>query len=359
MKKYAVSLSVAALFALGAVAAQSASKLPDGPRYPFPKKVPIPKNNPSTPAKIELGKKLYFDPRLSKGNKISCNSCHDVTKAGDDGLPRSPGHEGKLGGRNSPTVFNAAFSTVQFWDGRAPSLEEQAKGPIVNAVEMGMANHDVVVDLISDVPEYATEFEKVFGKGKITIEKLVAAIAAYERTLITPNSPYDQFLSGKTNAINDSAKRGWSLVSSVGCMACHSGPMFNGPEMPMGTGFYQKFPLIPNAEIEAKYQFTKDGGRFEETKNESDRGMWRVPTWRNVAVTGPYFHNGSVATLDEAVRIMAKTQLGRDLKSNEVTDIVAFLNTLTGVAPKHTPPKLPGANPPKAPKAQKAAPAGA
>lgn len=358
MNRFALTFSVAALTAIASwTTVQSAPELPDGPRYPFPKKVVHPKDNPTSAAKIELGKKLYFDPRLSKGSKISCNSCHDVTKAGDDGLPRSPGHEGKLDGRNSPTVFNSAFSTAQFWDGRAPSLEEQAKGPIVNSLEMGMANHDVVVDLISKVPEYLKEFEKVFGKGPVNIEKLVQAIAAYERTLVTPNSPYDRFLAGDKKVLDDSAIRGWRLVSSSGCLACHSGPMFNGPEQKMGQGFYQKFPLIPDAELEAKYKFSDDPGRFEVTHQIADRNMFRVPTWRNVAVTAPYFHNGSVATLDEAIRIMAKTQTGRELLPADVSDIVAFLKSLTGIAPKHLPPRLPGDAPPKAPPAQKAAPA--
>src|SRR4051812_25021544 len=172
----------------------SEEPLPDGPIAKFPATVSVPADNPQTPEKIALGKQLFFDPRLSKASKVSCNSCHDVTKAGDDGLPRSPGHEGKLGGRNAPTVFNSAFYSVQFWDGRAPTLEEQAKGPIINPVEMGMASHDVVVDLISKVPDYEHEFAKVFGPGRVTIDKLVQAIAAYERTLITPNSPYDRFL---------------------------------------------------------------------------------------------------------------------------------------------------------------------
>jgi cytochrome c peroxidase len=314
----------------------------EGPLYKFPSKVPVPEDNPQTHEKIELGKQLFFDTRLSKNNKISCNSCHNVMKFGDDGLPKSPGHEGKLGGRNSPTVLNAAFSNVQFWDGRAASLEEQAKGPIINPVEMGMANHDVVVDLIATVPAYKKEFEKAFGPGKITIDKLVKAIAAYERTLITPNSAYDRFVAGDKKALSPAAKRGWQTVQKVGCLNCHSGPMFNGAAaLPMGTGFYQRFPLIPDAELEAKYRFSEDGGRFVETKKPEDKNMWRVPTWRNVARTSPYFHNGTVSALEEAVRIMAKSQLGKDLKSDEVKDIVEFLRSLNGVIPKQTPPKLP------------------
>jgi cytochrome c peroxidase len=307
----------------------------------LPDKPPVPENNPMTPEKIELGRKLFFDTRLSKNNKISCNSCHNVLKAGDDGLPRSPGHEGKLGGRNSPTVFNAAYSSVQFWDGRAPSLEEQAKGPIINPLEMGMASHDVVVELIAKVPDYVKEFEKVFGPGKVTIDKMVQAIAAYERTLVTKDSPYDRFVAGDQKALSPAAQRGLKLVASVGCTTCHNGPMFNGPVLPMGQGSYQKFPLMADPELDRKYRFTEDTGRHVETKKEEDRHMWRVPTWRQVAETAPYFHNGSVAKLDEAVRIMAKAQLAKTLKPDDVSDIVAFLKSLTGKPPKQSKPKLP------------------
>jgi cytochrome c peroxidase len=315
--------------------------LVDGPINHFPTQVTLPADNAMTPEKIELGRKLFFETRLSKNNKLSCNSCHNVMKSGDDGLSRSPGHEKKLGGRNSPTVFNAAFNSVQFWDGRAPSLEEQAKGPIINPLEMGMANHDVVVELITKVPSYKNEFEKVFGPGPITINNLVKAIASYERTLVTPNSPYDKFINGDKSALNESAQRGWKLVQSIGCVACHSGPMFNGPPMPLGTGFYQKFPLIPGSEYEKKYRLLEDEGRFVATKDVGDKHMFRVPTWRNVARTSPYFHNGAVDTLEEAVRVMAKTQLGKTLPAGQVKDIVAFLTSLNGEIPKQSMPSLP------------------
>lgn len=318
-----------------------------GPIEKFPTKMEIPADNPQTPEKIELGKMLFFDSRLSKSNKVSCNSCHNVMKFGDDGLPRSPGHEGKLGGRNAPTVFNAAFYSVQFWDGRAPTLEEQAKGPLINPLEMGMANNDVVVDIVNTVPRYKQEFEKVFGKGKITIDKLAKAVAAYERTLITPNSPYDKFVAGDKKALSESAQRGWKLVSTVGCVSCHNGPMFAGPALPLGTGFYQKFPTVPNAELEKKHHFSEDLGRFAETKKPEDKNFWRVSSWRNVARTAPYFHTGTVATLDEAVDVMAKMQLGKTLKKQEIKDIVAFLTSLNGEIPKQTLPTLPEGTPAK------------
>lgn len=307
----------------------------DGVHVEWPKQVPVPANNPMSPEKIELGRKLYFDKRLSVNNKISCNSCHEVSTSGADGKPRSPGHEGKLGGRNSPTVFNAAFRSVQFWDGRAASLEEQAKGPIVNPLEMGMPNHDLVVERLTQIPAYLKDFQKVYGPGPITIENVVKAIAAYERTLVTPNSPYDRYIAGNKSALNESARRGMRLVATVGCTSCHSGPMFAGPDLPAGQGFYQKFPLIPGSEYEEKYHLKEDLGRFAVTHNEADKNMWRVPSWRNVALTAPYFHNGLVTQLDEAVRVMAKAQLGKTLSDQEVKDIVSFLKSLTGERPKY------------------------
>ncbi len=203
-----------------------------------------------------------------------------------------------------------------------------------------------MVDIVSTVPAYVKEFEKVFGPGKVTIDKLAKAIAAYERTLITPNSPYDRFVAGKKDALSPAAKRGWSKFGQVGCVTCHSGPMFNGPTMAMGTGFYQKFPLIPDAEIEAKYKLSEDIGRAAETKNDAEKNIWRVPSLRNVAITAPYFHTGSVPTLEEAVRVMAKVQLGKTLSQEDTSDIVEFLKSLTGQAPKQTEPVLPP-NPPK------------
>jgi cytochrome c peroxidase len=306
----------------------------------LPDTAPVPADNPMTPAKIELGKKLYFDPRLSVNGTISCNSCHNVMGSGDDGRPTSMGHNGKFGGRNSPTVFNAAFMSVQFWDGRAASLEEQAKGPMTNPVEMGMPNHTVVIERLKKIPGYAEDFRNVFARD-LDIEGVVHAIAAYERTLITPNSPYDRFLKGEKSALSAQAQKGMKTVEEVGCLACHSGPNFAGPTLPMGTGFYMRFPVFPNAAIEKKYAFRKDKGRMEVTNKAEDRDMWRVPTWRNVATTAPYFHNGAVKTLSEAVKVMAKTQLNRDLTEEQTADIVEFLKSLTGTIPPQTMPMLP------------------
>lgn len=308
----------------------------------LPDKVPVPAENPMTAAKIELGKQLYFDPRLSRSGAISCNSCHNVMAGGDDNRSFSVGFKGQLGGRSAPTVWNSAFQSVQFWDGRAATLEEQAKGPMVNPVEMAMENHDVVISRINRIPGYVTAFKKAFaGEKTISIDLVARAIAAYERTLVTPNSAVDRFLKGKKNALPALAVKGLNTFKSVGCVSCHSGPNFSGPALPPGQGFFMKFPTFPNAELESKFGFSKDLGRYEVTKAEADKHMFRVPTLRNVALTAPYFHNGSVQTLPEAVKIMAKVQLNKDLQENEVTELVAFLKNLTGEFPKQSLPRLP------------------
>ena len=308
----------------------------------LPSKPPVPADNPMSPAKVELGKKLYFDPRMSKDGSVSCNSCHNVMAFGEDGRPNSIGIKGQHGGRSAPTVWNSAFLSVQFWDGRAKSLEEQAKGPLTNPIEMGMDNHGLVMERIKAIPAYVAEFKTAFpGEKEITIDHFAKAVAAYERTLITPDSAFDRYQKGYRKALNAAQIRGMGLVQSVGCTSCHSGPNFAGPLLPEGTPFFQKFPVFPGSKYESQYQLTKDGGRFEVTKVEADRGFWRVPTWRNVAVTAPYFHNGSVKTLPEAIRVMAKTQLNRDLSDPEVKDIESFLQSLTGKFPEQKMPRLP------------------
>lgn len=319
-----VSLSAAAEF----------RALPDQP--------PIPKDNPQTPAKIELGKMLYFDPRLSVDGTVSCNSCHNVMSHGGDGRPVGVGVHGQRGGRGSPTVWNSAYMTVQFWDGRAVSLEEQAKGPLINPVEMAMTGHSVVIERVKAIPGYVQAFKKVFPKEKeITIDQVAKAIASYERTLITPNSPFDKYMKGNKKALTAQQVRGMKLVDEIGCTSCHTGVNFAGEGFKMGEGHYQPFPQIPGSKYDKMYDLTSDLGRYEVTKKAEDKNHWRVPTWRNVALTAPYFHNGKVKTLDEAVRVMAKAQLDMDLTETQVGDIVAFLNSLTGELPKQTMPMLP------------------
>lgn len=308
----------------------------------LPKKVEIPQDNGMTEDKILLGKTLYFDPRLSKDGTVSCNSCHNVMAGGDDNRSFSAGVGAKLGGRSAPTVWNSAFNSVQFWDGRAPSLEEQAKGPLTNPVEMAMKDHQAVVDRIALIPGYQKMFDKAFGKDtKVTIDHVAKAIAAYERTLVTPHSRFDKYLAGNKKALTEQEIKGFETAKATGCFACHSGANFNGPKLPMGVGFYMKFPTYPGSAYDKKYNLLADTGRHSVTKADTDKYMWRVPTWRNIALTAPYFHNGSVATLDEAVRVMAKTQLDKDLGDVEVQNIVAFLKTLTGELPKQSMPVLP------------------
>lgn len=309
---------------------------------PLPAKLPDPANNPSSRAKVDLGKILFFDPRLSSTGTISCNSCHAIENSGTDNLPFSTGIEGKIGGRNSPTVFNAALNTVQFWDGRAATLEEQAVGPMINPLEMGNTNHALVISRIKKIPGYLPYFKKAFPAEKdITIENVAKAIAAFERTLITP-SAVDDYLKGKKTALSSKAIRGMNHVERIGCTSCHMGVNFNAPSgLPEGTGFFQKFPTYTDNEYVKKYELQKDKGRFEVTKNKEDLHMFRVASWRNIAITAPYFHNGSVKTLEEAVRVMGKTQLNVDIPDNEVEDIVAFLEALNGKRPKIELPQLP------------------
>lgn len=308
----------------------------------LPDKVPVPADNPMTPQKIELGKMLWFDPRMSIDGTISCNSCHNVMFHGGDGRPVGVGIHGQRGGRGSPTVWNSAFQTVQFWDGRAATLEEQAKGPLINGVEMGMTSHEFTIERLKKIPGYIEAFKKAFPKEKdISIDTMAKALATYERTLITPNAPFDKYMKGNKRAMNPQQIRGMKTVDEIGCTSCHTGDNFSGEGFKIGEGNYQPFPQVPGSKYDKMYEITSDLGRFEVTKNPEDKNKWRVPTWRNIAITAPYFHNGKVKTLDEAVRVMAKTQLDLELKENQVEDIVAFLNALTGEFPKQLMPLLP------------------
>jgi cytochrome c peroxidase len=308
----------------------------------LPSKAPEPADNPSTPAKVELGKLLYHDPRLSSNGVLSCNSCHNVMAGGEDNRPNSVGVKDQRGGRSAPTVWNAAFNSVQFWDGRAASLEAQAKGPVTNPIEMGMKSWDDVVARLKAIPGYPQAFAAAFGGADaISADNAAKAIAAYERTLITPNSAYDKYVGGDKSALTEQQVRGMQTFADVGCVSCHSGPAFNGPTLPQGTGFYQKFPMHENGALEAQYGFGTDLGRAAETKQDADKHLFKVPTLRNIALTAPYFHNGKVQNLEDAVRIMAKAQLEKDLSAEQTADIVAFLNALTGEFPKIEMPRLP------------------
>ncbi|MBM4357322.1 MAG: cytochrome-c peroxidase [Deltaproteobacteria bacterium] len=277
--------------------------------------------NPANDAKIALGRMLYHDPRLSLAQDISCNSCHDITRYGVDGEKTSPGHKGQRGDRNSPTVYNAGGHVAQFWDGRAENVEAQAKGPILNPGEMAMPDEKAVLAVVDSIPEYVKLFKDAFPSDKkpVSYGNLANAIGAFERRLVTP-SRWDKFLEGDKSALSDQEKEGLALFVRTGCPGCHSGPA-------VGGGSFQKLGLIK------PYPDQSDLGRFKVTKSEADKMVFRVPSLRNVEKTGPYFHNGSIATLEEAVKLMAHHQLGKDLTAPEVGLIVTFLKTLTGDLP--------------------------
>ena len=307
----------------------------------LPDVAPAPEDNPTTDAKVILGKMLFMDPRFSSTGTVSCNSCHNVMEGGDDSRTFSMGVHGKTGGRNAPTVWNSAFHSVQFWDGRAALLEDQAKGPVTNPVEMGVAEIEQAMDKVRAIPGYAAYFDKAFSKDSMTVENAAKAVAAFERTLITPDSPYDKYVKGDKKTMTAQQISGMETFAATGCTSCHSGAAFNGPKMELGQGFYTKFPTFADNVYNDKYKLSADKGREEATGKAADANMFRVPTLRNITDTAPYFHNGSVNDLSEAVKLMAKTQLNKDLSEAEVKDIVTFLGALTGPYPEITMPRLP------------------
>ncbi len=315
MKRIIILSAAIAFLSLSA----GATEVPDG-MGALPTKVPVPADNPMTDAKIELGKKLYFEPALSKSGQFSCNSCHNLGTWGVDNQRFSIGHKWQRGGRNAPTSFNSAFWSKQFWDGRAPLLEDQAKGPPLNPVEMASLSEKEVVARLTEAG-YKPLFNDVFGKGSLNYDNMAKAIAAFERTLITPNAPFDKFVRGEGD-ISKAAKRGMQKVADIGCTSCHSGPLFSSNEF-------------------VNFDYGKDTGVKSVTGKNEDDHLFRVQSWRNVAMTAPYFHDGSAETLKEAVQTMARVQLGTKLSDKDVADIVAFLETLTGEAPQVIFPVLP------------------
>ena len=274
-------------------------------------------SNPLTEDKINLGRMLYFDKRFSKNHDISCNSCHGLETFGVDNKQFSPGHKKQLGGRNSPSVYNAALHIAQFWDGRAADVEEQAKGPVLNPVEMAMPDDATVLKVINSIPEYVAAFKKAFpGDNPVTYDNFGKAIGAFERKLVTP-SKFDKFLSGDSSALNNAEKAGLNKFMEIGCFSCHNGPA-------LGGNMYQKLGLIK------AWPDLKDIGRSEVTKNDAEKYFFKVPSLRNIEKTGPYLHDGSVTDLNEMVAKMAEYQLARELTEEDVTSIVTFLKTLTG-----------------------------
>jgi cytochrome c peroxidase len=306
---------------------------------PLPVDAPA-SGNELNEAKINLGRMLYYETRLSKGNKISCNSCHKLDAYGQDNLPFSPGHDGKLGGRSSPPTYNAAIHLAQFWDGRAPTVEEQAKGPVLNPIEMGMPSADFVVELLKSIPGYVEAFKAAFPgeSDPINYNNFGKAVGAFERKLMTPGR-WDEYLKGKKDALTAEELKGYETFAKAGCATCHNGPG-------VGGAMYQKLGLVK------AWPELKDNGRMEATKQESDKHFFKVPSLRNVTETGPYLHDGSVKTLEDMVAKMAEYQLGKTLTTQEVSSIVSFLKALKGDIPKDyiAQPKLPesGPNTPKA-----------
>jgi cytochrome c peroxidase len=277
--------------------------------------------NPITEDKVNLGRMLYYDARLSRGQDVSCNTCHALDKYGVDDEATSTGFKGQKGTRNSPTVYNAAGHFVQFWDGSAPTIEEQAKGPILNPVEMAMPGQKRVIQVLRSMPEYVQAFQKAFpgAKDPLTFDTVAQAIGAFERKLVT-SARWDKFLGGDQTALTDREKAGLNTFLDVGCQACHSGAF-------MGGSVFQKLGAVK------PYPDTRDLGRFDVTKQDADKQVFKVPSLRNVEKTAPYFHDGSVKTLEVAVANMANYQLGRSLSPAEVTSIISFLKTLTGDLP--------------------------
>jgi len=307
-----------------------------------PSAVQVPADNPITPEKTALGKQLFFDPRLSLDGTVSCNSCHDLAAAGADAKQVSTGVGGAQGTRNSPTVWNTAFHRAQFWDGRAKSLEEQAKGPLVNPVEMASPSFAAVEVRVKAIPGYVVQFDQVFGKNSVTIDNITKAIATYERTLVSAQSRFDTFRFADKEVLTQAEMQGFQVFRQSGCMQCHMGPDFSGPPpLARGDGFYQRFPRFPENALVSKYKLLDDQGRYNVTRQEADRHVYRVPSLRNVAKTAPYFHNGAVASLEEAVQVCAKGGIDVDINAADVKAVVAFLKTLTGEFSKQEAPKLP------------------
>lgn len=312
----------------------------------LPANVPAPQNNPLTAEKIKLGERLFNDKALSFDRSLSCASCHDLfDAAGADGRTTATGIDNKIGTRNTPTVWNAAFQLYLFWDGRAVSLEEQAKGPLINPLEMGMPSLSLVESRVQGNAYYQQAFSEIFGKDtRITIDRIAEVIACYERSLVTDDTPYDRFVKGDITALTAKQMRGMALFESMGCVTCHSGPNFSAASVFDSSAPFRIFPAIPSP-LEQEFNFSPDDNH----SNAIARSVWRVPSLRNVALTGPWLHNGSVSKLEDVVRIMAAAQLGLSghyllwsdqlnsideidqpvPSAQQIDDIVAFLHALS------------------------------
>lgn len=290
------------------------------------------KGNTPSDVKYELGKMLYFDPRLSKSQLISCNTCHNVGFGGDDYQETSIGHAWAKGPRNAPTVFNSVYNTAQFWDGRASDLKEQAKGPIQASVEMA-ATPEYVIEVLNSMPQYVAMFKKAFPNDKmpVSFDNLASAIEVFEATLLTPNAKLDKYIKGDAKALNKQEKAGLVAFMDKGCTSCHSG-------INLTSDGYHPFGVVekPSADI-----MGADKGRFSLSQAKDDEFAFKAPTLRNIEYTAPYFHSGKIWSLEEAVALMSSAQLGIELTKQEVADITAFMKALTGDQPKITYPILP------------------
>jgi cytochrome c peroxidase len=300
---------------------------------PVPATIPQLKGNAITRDRVDLGRMLFFEPRLSASHLISCNTCHNLSMGGDDNLETSIGHGWQKGPRNAPTVLNAVLNSAQFWDGRAEDLKAQAKGPVQAGVEMASTPQRVEQTLAS-MPTYVTAFTQAFPgeKQPVTFDNMAKAIESFEATLMTPASPFDQFLEGDSAALTAEQKTGLALFMDKGCSACHNGPNLGG------TGYYP-FGVVerPGADVLPP----QDKGRFAVTKTASEEYVFRAAPLRNIAMTAPYFHSGKVWDLEQAVAIMGTAQLGEALTDPDVRAITAFLHSLTGQQPRVELPILP------------------
>jgi len=283
----------------------------------FAELIPLPHSVEVDDKKVQLGKKLFLDTILSKDKTLSCISCHKLLDNGADNVQYTEGIDGKMGFFNAPTVYNSVYNFRQFWDGRAKNLKDQALQPISNPVEMGNTIEKAIQDLKAD-KVYRRMFNAIFKDG-ITADNLADVLAEFEKTLITPNALFDQYLRGDTKALSAEAERGYHLFKTKGCISCHNG-------INIGGNLYNKFGIYQDAK-------SKELGRYNQTKKEEDKYVFKVPSLRNVAITAPYMHDGRVDTLEEAVNIMTKYQLGRPMDKEDLKSIVAFLETLTGELP--------------------------
>lgn len=306
----------------------------------LPESPPIPASNPQTAAKIALGKRLFFDQRLLGTNSsLSCNSCHRLADGGDDNRALSIGQNGTSSLRSAPSLWNIAFQTVLYWDGRASSLEAQTLDHLRNPTISTWPNIGALVQQLGQSTDYRKAFSEAFPADKesfsgISGKNIAQAITNFERTLLATNSAFDRYIAGDESAISARAKLGIQAFNDSGCLACHFGANFAGPApgpaLKMGDGFYELFPNNLGSQYDQQYHLTDDLGRFFYTGDPEERYMWRVPPLRNIALTAPYFHNGTVETLEEAIRVMGKTQFDKELSNEAVKNIAAFLQSLTG-----------------------------